>query len=424
MKNLTLLSVIFVLLIVFPFPAAGILAIERNYITIARDGSGNFTTISEALKNLPPFNYSRIIIFIKNGIYNEKIKIEQDYITLRGEDKEKTIIRFNQLREDWNKNPDAIGPAVVNIQADDIIIENLTIENSQPLIGPHAFAIYGMGTRTILINSKLISKGGDTVSLWNYKTGMYYLSGCYFEGAVDFVCPRGWCFISNSKFYEVKKTASIWHAGNYDITQKFVIKNSSFDGIEGFELGRHHYEAQFFFINCRFSKNLGDKPIYRVTYEDSTKNRTWNWGERNYFYSCHKDESEYNWLNDNWESIPDLPQVRDITPAWTFVGKWDPESTNNPEIVNYKIEKNNILLFYDELITVIGNPLLKSKNGMKFKFHSGGNNNTIRFVADEEISQNDLDGLEIINDSKLIGTTATVNERQASLHIKLRVIGK
>lgn len=178
---------------------------EKRLIIVAQDGSGDFRTITAAVLSLPMFNYQRTVIFIKNGSYNEKIKIEKDFVTLRGEDREKTVIYYSQLRSDWDAKKDSIGPAVINIFADDIILENMTIKNTQPEIGPHAFAIYGVGTRTIILNCNVISKGGDTVSLWNYKEGMYYHSGCYFEGAVDFVCPRGWCFIKDSKFYEVKK---------------------------------------------------------------------------------------------------------------------------------------------------------------------------------------------------------------------------
>ncbi|MFX0137537.1 MAG: hypothetical protein ACFFDN_28120, partial [Candidatus Hodarchaeota archaeon] len=128
----------------------------------------------------------------------------------------------------------------------------MTIENSQPEIGPHAFAIYGTPNRTIIVNCNVVSKGGDTVSLWNYKQGMYYHANCFFQGAVDFVCPRGWCYIRDSRFYEVKETATLWHAGNYHPDQKFVLVNCSFDGVKGFQLGRHHYEAQFFLLDCNF----------------------------------------------------------------------------------------------------------------------------------------------------------------------------
>lgn len=322
------------------------------------NGNGDFKTITEAVESLPMFNYQRVIIKIKNGVYEEKFKIDQDYVSLIGESKENTIIKYNQLRSDWESNKDSIGPAVININGDDFILQNLTVENTQPEIGPHAFAIYGKGTRTIILNCNLISKGADTVSLWDYKTGMYYHADCYFEGAVDFVCPRGWCFIKNSKFHEVKKTAALWHAGGYNKKQKFVIKDSYFDGVKDFDLGRHHYESQFYLLNCTFSQNMSDKKIFRVTYEDTTRNQVFNWGERYYFYNSNREGGNYDWLINNLNEAEGNPSAYEITAEWTFDFMWNPESEEGPQIINYEINGNNIKLFFDETITVIDNPIL------------------------------------------------------------------
>ncbi|HSR16844.1 MAG TPA: pectinesterase family protein, partial [Ignavibacteriaceae bacterium] len=118
-------------------------SLSAHQIVVANDGSGDFISITQALQSLPMFNYQRIEIFIKNGIYVEKLRIDQDYITLRGESREKTVIQYYQLRENWMREKDSIGPAVVNIFADDIILTNLTVENTQPDINTHAFAVYG-----------------------------------------------------------------------------------------------------------------------------------------------------------------------------------------------------------------------------------------------------------------------------------------
>ena len=392
---------------------------DSNVITVAKDGSGDFKTVTEALKSLPMFTYGRVVIFIKNGVYEEKLRIENDNVTLEGEDREKTIIRFNQLRSHWDKNPDQIGPGVVNIFADDIIFKNMTIENTQPQIGPHAFAVYGFGTRIILLNCNLISKGGDTVSLWNYKNGMYFYVNCYFEGSVDFVCPRGWCFIKDSKFYEHVKTASIWHAGSYNKNQKLVIRNSSFDGVEGFELGRHHYEAQFYLLDCVFSKNMSDREIYRVSYpNEPQRNRAFNWGKRYYFNNCHKDGGDLDWFKNNLNTAEASPKPDEITARWTFDDRWDPESTAAPKIVNYKIDGDSLYLNFSENVTIDGLPVLKSNSGVEFKFYSGGENTFTRFVSKSKFSYKDLSGLKIINDSKIIATIASVNERKADLSIK------
>ncbi len=313
-----------------------ILADEHTDIIVDCFGNGDYKTITEAIDALPMYPYQRTIIFIRNGIYEEKLRIEQHYITLRGESRDSTIIRYNQLREDWNKDKDYIGPAVINIFGDDIVLDNLTIENSQPQIGPHAFAVYGNSTRTIIINCNVISKGGDTVSLWNYKHGMYYHANCNFEGAVDFVCPRGWCFVRDSRFYEIKETAALWHAGNYNQDQKFVIRNSYFDGVAGFNLGRHHYEAQFYLLDCRFSANMADKPIFKVMNTDSSKNSPYYGGNRKYYYNCHKEGTQYEWYKDNLHEAVGGPKPEDVTPDWTFDGKWNPESKSPPVITDYK----------------------------------------------------------------------------------------
>ncbi len=401
-----------ILLALIFFLTANVFSQNKHLITVSKDGNGDFKTLTEAVESLPMFNYERVVIFLKNGTYNEKIRIEQDNVTLRGENKDSTIIKYSQLRTDWIKEKDEIGPAVINIHADDIILENLTVENSQPEIGPHAFTIYGTGTRTIITNCNIFSKGGDTVSLWNYKNGMYYHSNCFFKGAVDYVCPRGWCYISNSKFYEEKATASVWHAGGFSKDQKFVIDNSYFDGVPGFQLARHHYDAQFYFLNCKFSSNLADKPVYRVIYPDQPdKNRPDNWGERNYFYNCLKEGKTFKWIKNNLNEAEGSPKPSDITAVWTFDSLWNPESNDPVKVEKAEVNKNVLLLFFPESITVIGKPVLKSGNGIIFKYKNGGGSNTLSFSFNSKISSEDLRNLEMINKAKVFGNTASINER-------------
>jgi hypothetical protein len=69
-------------------------------------------------------------------------------------------------------------------------------------------------------------------------------------------------------------------------------------------------------------------------------------------------------------------------------------------------------------VTVAGKPILKSKTGRIFNFHSGSENNTIRFVTDSKFTKDDLAGLQIINEDKIIATIASVKERNADLTIR------
>jgi pectinesterase len=331
--------------IFFPiFFAVTINLFAVNYdIIVAKDGSGNYTTIQQALDAIRDSLHKRITIYIKNGIYNEKIFIEKSFITLIGEDRDSTRIIFAELRSNWKKNHDSdYGSAVVNIKdgITDLTLINLTVYNNYGILfknNDHQFAIRGGGDKIILFNCNIIADGGDTVSLWNTNDGKYYHKNCYFEGYVDYVCPRGFCLIEDCKFYGQNLTASIWHDGSNNKEQKLVIINSFFDGVPGFPLGRFHRDAQFFLIDCRFSKNMANKQIY---FKQSDPPRILRWGEnRIYFYNCHRDGQDYQWYSDNLNSAMGSPGVKDINAKWVFNNLWDPVS--ELELICNEINKSN-----------------------------------------------------------------------------------
>jgi len=376
-------------------------------LVVAQDGSGNYRSLTEALGNLPMYQFQRFVIYIKNGVYNEKIRIEQDNLTLLGESRDSTIIRYAQLRTDWIENKDWIGPAVINIHADDVVLDNLTIENTQPEVGPHAFTIYGTGTRTVIQNCNVKSKGGDTVSLWNFKNGMYYHANCYFEGAVDFVCPRGWCYIRDSEFYELKKTAAIWHAAPENKEQKFVLENCTFTGVEGFYLGRHHYEAQFYLLNCHFSENMINKPIYLEVNSDASKNRPYFWGNRRYYYNCSRTGGDYEWFANNLIIEPEI-----IDPEWTFDGLWDPESNLPPQLIETETNGNQVFLRFNEKLTIRGSLKLMTHSGKELIFKEGEGRDRLRLESIEKLTPNDLKGEFTIVTGEIIATIASTIERK------------
>ncbi|MGD9994828.1 MAG: pectinesterase family protein [Salinivirgaceae bacterium] len=360
-------------------------------LIVAQDNSGQFTTITQALESLPMYCYERVVIYIKSGIYHEKIKIDRDYVSLVGENRETTRIEFSQLRENWNRNPDVIGPAVVNIFADDVAIKNLTIENTQPEIGPHAFAIYGTGTRTILLNCNVLSKGGDTVSLWNYKTGMYYHHNCYFQGAVDFVCPRGWCYISNSTFYELKNTAAIWHAAPTNPNQKMVLQNCSFESADSFYLARHHYDAQFYFLNCKFPAFMRNKGIEHVTYpEHPEKNRPYLYGNRYYFYNCSRTGGDFPWFADNLNQWPAGVTPENLTAEWTFDGQWNPTDTLPLKVVKKEFNENSLFLWFDQDVMPVGEVSIQTSSGETLNYFNGSGRNRLEFRSEKPINKKSI----------------------------------
>lgn len=292
-------------------------------IVVDNNGGGRYKTISEAIESIPIDNTVPKTIFVKNGTYLEKVKINRDLVTLKGENRDKTIIQYNQLKKDWVANPDDKGPAVINIDGDDITLNNLTLKNTMPEVGPTAYVIYATGTRTSIKNCTILNNGANTVSLLNVD-GMYYVSNCYIEGTVDFLKAMGWCHLDNCKFFQKEAISSIWHEGTSNPDKKMVVTNSYFDGVEHFSIGRHHADAQFFIINCSFSSNLVDKPIYQKQYATKPeKNKLLEYGNRYYYYNCKQEGTDYYWLNDNLQNFNSSVKVEDLNTSFTFNGKWE-----------------------------------------------------------------------------------------------------
>lgn len=330
---------------------------ENANIIVSQNGDGDYISIQEAIESIKPNNKDLITVLVRNGLYNEKLIIKNSNIAIVGESKDSTIIQYAELRKNWVKNNDShFGSATVNIDSNttDITLANLTIHNNYGSVygdNDHQFAILGYGTKVIIINCNVIADGADTVSLWNQEDGMYYHSHCYFEGWVDYVCPRAWCYITDSKFYGHNLTASLWHKGIGAKDQKFVLRYSYFDGVPGFPLGRHHSDAQFYLLDCIFSENMADVPIF---WPVSPNAKIWKWGERHYFYNNHRIGGDYDWFKNNLEEAENSPTPETVDAKWTFAGKWDPEKDMpsvlpfvflpKPRNASYSIDINNTIL--------------------------------------------------------------------------------
>jgi pectinesterase len=345
-----------------------------------------------------------VVVEIRDGLYTEKLRIDQNRVTLRGESRDGTRIAYHLPRSEYDKRYDRAGPGVVNVFGEDLVFENLTIENTQPT-SEHAFAMYGQPQRLVLDNCAVVGNGGDTLSLWNTSFGMYYHRNCKFRGGVDFVCPRGWCFIRDSEFESAGTSAAIWQDGHMNLSMKFVIRNSDFTGPAGFWLGRNHYPAQFYLLDCRFGANLDDKPIGVVGSRPDSDSPIY---QRKYFYNCHREGGDYAWFADNLSSAPGSPSPQAITAAWTFDGRWDPESAAPPKITSVEVEADAVFIYFDQPVAGAESTQVVRADGSVTKYAAGNGTRCLKFVG----GRPDSKPVKLIaGGEQLYGTTAAVEPR-------------
>lgn len=316
---------------------------DAKRIVVAHGGKADFNSIQAAINSLPDSSVEPVIIFIKKGTYREKIYIEKNNFILQGEDRDATIITYPIARDEWKcEHNDDWGVATMNIDGNDITLQDLTIINSygfeqktdrtiycttdtvthQKIIQPdrsHQMALRTMkATRLKAINCHFDSWAGDTVSPWNKENGMFYFKDCLMEGGVDFYCPRGWAYAEGCRFIARRGNAIIWHDGSAVQDSKTVLKNCSFEGYDGFSLGRYHRDAQFYLVDCSFANNMADKPIYRVPTSNVIQ-----WGERIYYYNCHRKGGDYSWFSNNLDQAPQHPEATNINAHWVFGNNWN-----------------------------------------------------------------------------------------------------
>ena len=339
MKNL------FAILSLFFFTATTFA--QSKKIIVDQSGKGDFNSIQAAINSLPDSSGKPRYIFIRKGRYYEKIFITKHNIILEGEDRDNTKIIQNIARDEWRcHHKDDWGVATMNLNGNDITLKNLTIANDYGFTqkeprtvacpsdstgkkvitkNGHQMALRSMrSTRLTAINCKFSAYAGDTVSPWNLDNGMFYFKDCYMEGGVDFYCPRGNAWAENCTFYANTGPASIWHDGSTNPDYKTVLKNCSFDGYKGFNLGRYHKDAQFYLIDCKFSENMADRDIYLEPAGNKIQ-----WGRRVYYYNCHREGGDYDWFKDNLQSAQGSPKPEDITVNWVFHNQWRPEKNSN-----------------------------------------------------------------------------------------------
>jgi len=299
-----------------------------NILYVDKHNPKYFSSIQQAID--ASTHFKRVIILISAGEYNEKLFITCNNLSLVGQSQSNTRITFPELRNNWRKNHDSDwGAAVVNINGSDINIVNLQITNHygrEHNTNEHQFAVrsFENATRITLHQCNISSDGADTLSLWNKKDGLYYHSYCSFTGATDMVCPRGTALIEHSKFFNIKQSATLWHDGELNVNQKLVVNDSEFDGVKGFWLGRHHYDAQFYLINNQFSSHMADKPIFKKTYPDKSRNKANKFGAR-YFFANNQNINSYSWARNNFQPT-NTYLAQQTVEQWVFGDKWQPNA--------------------------------------------------------------------------------------------------
>ena len=152
------------------------------------NGIPTYKTVQAAVNSVDKANTKRVVILVKEGDYNEHLVVSSPYISLIGEDSEKTRIYYD-VNELAGGDMDKRCAVRIESTAHNFTAENLTFENTYNYLGDgsksneSADALSSDADNASYINIRIL---GYQDTLCANKGTQYYYK-CYIAGNVDFI---------------------------------------------------------------------------------------------------------------------------------------------------------------------------------------------------------------------------------------------
>lgn len=214
---------------------------QKYDFVVAQDGTGDFRTVQEAINAVPDFRKQETTVFIKNGVYKEKLVLPASKTSVKfiGEDVRKTILThddFASKKNGFGEEMGTTGSSSFFIFGDDFSAENITFENAAGPVG-QAVAVRIDGDRVMFTNCRFLGNQ-DTLYPHGEKSRQYY-KNCYIEGTTDFIFGWATAVFDNCEIYCKK-------GGSY-ITAASTLPETPYG---------------FVFLNCRITGNAPANSYY------------------------------------------------------------------------------------------------------------------------------------------------------------------
>ncbi len=229
----------------------------KDTIVVARDGTGDYRTLTEAMEGIRAFMDYKVTVCIKNGFYKEKLIVPSwlENVDFVGESVENTVITY-----DDHANINKMGTFrtyTVKVEGNNITFKNLTIENNAAKLG-QAVALHTEGDRLVFINCRFLGNQ-DTIYTGAAGNCLYFLS-CYIEGTTDFIFGPSTALFENCTIYSKGNSYVTAASTPKDVEVGYVFKNcklTAAPGVDKVYLGRPWRPYAFTaFINCEMGKHI------------------------------------------------------------------------------------------------------------------------------------------------------------------------
>lgn len=229
----------------------------KDTIVVARDGTGDYRTLTEAMEGIRAFMDYKVTVLVKKGVYKEKVVVPSwlQNVDFIGENAENTIITY-----DDHANIDKMGTFrtyTVKVEGNGITFRNLTIENNAAQLG-QAVALHTEGDCLMFINCRFLGNQ-DTVYTGLKGTRLCFRD-CYIEGTTDFIFGPSTALFEDCTIHSKRNSYITAASTPADIEVGYVFRNcklTAAPGVDKVYLGRpwRPYAATVF-IDCEMGGHI------------------------------------------------------------------------------------------------------------------------------------------------------------------------
>ena len=253
-------------------------------IVVARDGTGEFRNISEAIEVCRAFMDYHKVIYVKRGTYKEKLEIPTHLtnIEICGEDALTTIITWDDhanimmpsaydpiaierhpTADNQHPTPSNYHPIgtfrtfTLRVCGSDITLKNITIENNSARLG-QAVALHTEGDRLRFIGCRFLGHQ-DTVYTGRGGTRLLFRD-CYIEGTTDFIFGPSTAWFENCTIKSKANSYITAASTPADVEYGYVFNRCRLiadEGVTKVYLGRPWRPyAYTLFMNCTLGSHI------------------------------------------------------------------------------------------------------------------------------------------------------------------------
>ncbi|KZV40471.1 pectinesterase/pectinesterase inhibitor 45 [Dorcoceras hygrometricum] len=165
-------------------------------LTVAKDGSGSFTTISAALNAIPQTYTGRYVVYVKEGVYQENVIVTKKMVnvTIYGDGSQKSIITGSKNFVD---GVPTFQTATFAALGEGFMAQSIGFRNTAGPEKHQAVALRVQADRSVFVNCRM---EGYQDTLYAQTHRQFYRS-CYITGTVDFIFGDAAAFFQNCMIY-------------------------------------------------------------------------------------------------------------------------------------------------------------------------------------------------------------------------------